>query len=111
MLAANGSASARSPPAEALPRSRSGWRLTDSNTSTVSVSLTCGTGNVAVTPKNASDNPDTPAVFTVTGIPVAGTTCTATEGTAPVGYTKNESDCLNKALAATGSSSCTMSTR
>src|SRR5207249_4596028 len=60
--------------------------FSDGNTASVSVGLTCSNGTVTNSPQNASDNPDSPAVFTVTGIPAAGTTCSASEGAAPTGY-------------------------
>ncbi|MCH7476394.1 MAG: hypothetical protein IIA27_17270, partial [Gemmatimonadetes bacterium] len=71
---------------------------------TVSVTLTCGDGTVTVNPTNASEA--APAVFTVTGIS-GSTTCTASEGTPPAGYTA--SGCTSAVtLAANGSASCTI---
>ncbi|MDZ4729873.1 MAG: IPTL-CTERM sorting domain-containing protein [Xanthomonadales bacterium] len=64
------------------------------STATVPVALSCTSGTVTTTPKNASES--TPAVFTVTGAN-PGATCTATE-TVPNGYTANQSDCVGVAL-------------
>jgi hypothetical protein len=61
---------------------------------TVPVALTCTSGTVTATPLNASEA--TPAVFTVNGA-LAGATCTATE-TVPIGYTADETDCVNVPL-------------
>ena len=80
--------------------------FSDSNASAVSMSLTCGASTVVLTPMNATGNPDNPAVFTVTGVPIIGTTCTATELTTPTGYTKNETACASIALSANGTASC-----
>ena len=71
----------------------------------VSISLDCGTGTEGG-PHNA-DDPTPDAVFTVTGIVGASTTCTATE-TAPDGYTQTATTCADVVLAATGSASCTI---
>jgi hypothetical protein len=60
----------------------------------VSMSLTCTSGTVAVTPLNAAEG--APAVFTVNGA-TAGTTCTATE-VVPFGYTANQLACVGVAL-------------
>ncbi len=76
------------------------------DTTTVSVTLNCGgVGTIVTNPTDASEA--APAAFTVTGIPAAGATCTATEGTAPSGYTS--SGCTTGVpLPANGSASCTI---
>ncbi|HZP26118.1 MAG TPA: dockerin type I repeat-containing protein, partial [Dehalococcoidia bacterium] len=83
--------------------------FTDGNTSNVSITVTCTGGAApAVSPLSAHDNPDTAAVFTINAVPAGGTTCSATEGAAPVGYTKNEAACTNVAIAVNASVSCTI---
>ena len=67
---------------------------------TVSVSLACTSGTVAVTPLNVTEG--APAVFTVNGAN-AGATCTATE-VVPNGYIANQLNCAGVALGA----SCTI---
>ena len=65
----------------------------------VTVTLTCTSGSPDTLSKPATEA--VPAVFTVTGY-TAGATCSATEGTAPAGYTKNETDCQAVALVTDG---------
>jgi hypothetical protein len=48
-----------------------------------------------------------PAKFTVTGIPAAGTTCSASEGTSPAGYTESD-HCSSVMLATVILASCTI---
>jgi hypothetical protein len=63
---------------------------------TVPVDLTCTSGTVTTTPPlNAAEG--APAVFTVGGADLVGTTCTATE-TVPTGYTADQTDCVNVPL-------------
>ncbi|MDO8614304.1 MAG: hypothetical protein Q7T33_01030 [Dehalococcoidia bacterium] len=82
--------------------------FSDSNTATVSISVTCvGGATPAVSPLPASDNPDTPAVFTINAVPGGGTTCTATE-TVPTGYTASQAACAGVAIPASGTASCTI---
>jgi hypothetical protein len=81
--------------------------FSDSNTSNVSISVTCTDGaSPEVSPLNARDNPDTPAVFTINN---AGPTsaCTATE-TTPAGYTADQSGCANVPVGSGQSVSCTI---
>jgi hypothetical protein len=67
--------------------------FSDDNTATVSVTATCSSGTVTNNPQLASEA--APAVFTVEGFE-PGATCTATEGTAPTGYTSDETDCQDQ---------------
>ena len=82
----------------------------DSNTTPVTVTLTCTSGLVSPgsgVSGSASASPGSPAVFTVTGFgPTA--TCFATEGIAPPGYSKNEAACAVVFLSAGGTPSCTI---
>ncbi|MEX2390951.1 MAG: hypothetical protein WD904_05080, partial [Dehalococcoidia bacterium] len=76
------------------------------DTTTVSVSVTCTNGATPdASPKNASEA--APAAFTIT-MPGGPANCTATEGTAPVGYTKNETACADVAIVANGDAPCTI---
>lgn len=68
--------------------------FTDNNPAAVSVALTCTSGTVAATPRNASES--APAVFTVNGA-LPGATCTATE-TVPSGYAASQANCAAVAL-------------
>ena len=61
----------------------------------VAMALTCSSGTVMTTPLNAAEG--APAVFSVAGADVSGTTCTATE-TVPAGYTANQADCVDVPL-------------
>ena len=72
----------------------------------VAVVVTCTNGGVAVPPAG----PATEALpFTTTIVAFgAGATCTATEGTAPPGYTGNEAACQNVPISVGGASSCTI---
>jgi hypothetical protein len=80
------------------------WSDGPSGHTAVSIGLTCGAGTVAMTPLSAS--PGSPAVFSVTGVPAGGTSCTATEQ--PVaGYTP-DAGCAAVSLAAGGTPSCTI---
>src|SRR5206468_70614 len=79
----------------------------DANASAVSISLSCDDGSVTDSPQNASDNPDSPAVFTVTGVRAAENTSEVHARTAPVGHTERD-DCGAVVLAANGASSCTI---
>src|SRR5439155_1093008 len=74
----------------------------DSNTTPVTVSLSCTdlAGDGAVTPASAL----TPATFTVTGA-TPGTTCSATESPVPAGYSADETACTDVAI---GAGSCTI---
>src|SRR5262249_6454373 len=72
-------------------------------TAAVSIALTCTSGTVDSSPKNASPGND--AVFTVTGYN-PGATCDASEGSAPAGYDKDESGCQGLAFAT--SPTCTL---
>ncbi len=75
------------------------------NPAPVSVGLSCS-GAVVPTPLTANASEGSPAVFTLTGA-VGGDTCTATE-TAPLGYSPDETDCLNEPLTLNGNSTCTI---
>ncbi len=68
--------------------------FSDGNPDPVSVSLNCTSGVVEESLLDASEAE--PAVFTVGGAD-QGSTCTATEDV-PVGYTSDESDCIDVAL-------------
>ena len=61
----------------------------------VTVTLTCESGDVTEDDNTATETDD--AEFTVDGF-TPGDTCDASEGTAPAGYTKNESDCQDLVL-------------
>jgi hypothetical protein len=74
--------------------------FSDNNSSSVSVSLTCSSGAVTNSPRNASQA--SPAVFNISGAS-AGASCTASESV-PAGYTANQSNCQNRAI----NSSCTI---
>ena len=75
--------------------------FSDNNSAWVSISLSCSSGTVTNSPKWAREG--SPAVFNISGAS-SSATCTATEGSAPSGYTKNETNCQNKAIG----SSCTI---
>ena len=85
--------------------------FSDDNDDAVSVSLTCtGDGDVDSSPKDATDEDNAsgaPAVFTVTGFE-PGDTCDASEGSAPAGYSKDESGCQDLDLEQGGTPSCTI---
>jgi uncharacterized repeat protein (TIGR01451 family) len=82
--------------------------FTDTNASNVTMAVTCtGGATPAFSPLSAHDNPDTPAVFTINNVPVAGTSCTATE-TTPAGYTQSATTCTSVVLTAGGAGSCTI---
>lgn len=61
----------------------------------VPVALTCSSGTVSNASLSAAEG--APAVFTVGGADLTGTTCTATE-TVPVGYTADQSGCVGVPL-------------
>jgi hypothetical protein len=66
--------------------------FSDDNLTPVDITLTCSDGTVTTNPVQATDAE--PAVFEITGVEdPASVTCTATEGTLPVGYTADDSDC------------------
>ena len=67
----------------------------DSSSGEVTVDLTCESGTVTDTDATATESDD--AEFLVEGFTV-GDTCDATEGSAPSGYTKDESDCQDLVL-------------
>jgi hypothetical protein len=69
--------------------------FSDNNPAPVSINLGCTSGTVDATPLNASEG--APAVFTVTGADLVGTTCTATE-TVPFGYVANQANCAGVSL-------------
>ena len=69
--------------------------FSDNNAGTVTVSLTCDSGTVTNTDPTATETDD--AEFKVDGF-TPGDTCDASEGSAPSGYTKNESDCQDLVL-------------
>ena len=73
----------------------------DNNSDSVSVSLSCSSGTVTSSPLWAREG--APAVFTIEGAS-ANATCTATETSVAVGYTKDESDCQGRSL----NGSCTI---
>jgi hypothetical protein len=73
----------------------------DNNTDSVSVTLSCSSGTVTNSPQWASEA--APAVFTIEGA-ASNATCTATETSVATGYTKDESDCQNRAI----NGSCTL---
>jgi hypothetical protein len=75
--------------------------FSDNNTASVGITLTCSSGTIADNTLQAREG--VPAVFTITGAS-AGTTCTATEPSVPSGYTRNQTDCQNKAI----NGSCTI---
>ncbi len=85
--------------------------FSDDNDDPVSVSLTCtGDSDVDSSPKDATDEDNAsgaPAVFTVTGFDPTDT-CDASEGSAPSGYSKNESGCQDLDLEQGGTPSCTI---
>jgi hypothetical protein len=58
----------------------------------VPISLSCTSGTVMSTPLNASEG--SPAVFTLAGADLTGTTCTATE-TVPANYTADQTNCAS----------------
>jgi len=80
--------------------------FTDDDAGSVTVSVNCTSGTVTNGDTSASEADD--ANFTVSGFNVAGTTCTATEGAVPAGYTKDESDCLNVPISDGSTASCTI---
>jgi hypothetical protein len=72
----------------------------------VSVSVSCTRGGRPdASPKPAREG--APAVFTISGFG-AGATCTATEGTAPAGYTSSERGCRDVAIAGGRPTACTI---
>ena len=61
----------------------------------VAVSLDCGSGvTVTVQDGDSTASESDPVTFTVDGL-TSSTRCSATEGAAPLGYAKDESDCTN----------------
>jgi hypothetical protein len=66
--------------------------FSDDSGGEVTVTLDCGTATVTTVDGTATETDD--AEFTVTGLD-GDDTCTASEGAAPDGYTKNETDCMN----------------
>lgn len=79
--------------------------FSDGNSGSVSVSLSCLDGIVTNSPQPASVA--LPAKFTVTGIPAAGTTCSASEVASPAGYTESD-DCSSINLSTVILASCTI---
>jgi hypothetical protein len=68
--------------------------FSDNSPDAVQMDLTCTSGTVTATPLSASEG--APAVFEVAAADF-GATCTATE-TVPVGYTADQTDCVNVPL-------------
>ena len=66
--------------------------FSDNNAASVSISLSCTSGNITNNPQSASEA--SPAVFNITGA-ASGATCTAVENSVPSGYTANQTDCQN----------------
>src|SRR4051812_47128138 len=67
----------------------------DNNTTPIDMLVACNNGATPdASVKQASDNPDVPAVFTIT-IPNSSTQCSAVENTSvgPMGYTEMGSQC------------------
>jgi hypothetical protein len=64
--------------------------FSDNNSSSVSVSLSCGDGIVTNDPQPASES--SAAIFIIEGA-ASGTSCTATGTSAPSGYSADQSDC------------------
>ncbi len=79
--------------------------FSDGNSGSVSVSLSCLNGIVTNSPQPASMA--LPAKFTVTGTPAAGTTCSASEGATPAGYTESD-HCSSVLLSTVILASCTI---
>jgi hypothetical protein len=72
--------------------------IPNSKTGSVTISVTCTNGGRPDgSPKTATEA--APAVFTITGL-ADGATCTASEATAPAGYSKVQADCRDVSIAA-----------
>ena len=69
--------------------------FSDDGSGEVTVTLTCDSGDVTEDDNTATETDD--AEFTVDGF-TPGDTCDASEGAAPAGYTKDESDCEDLVL-------------
>ncbi len=69
--------------------------FSDDGSGEVTITLTCESGTVTDTDNTATEGDD--AEFSVSGF-TSGDTCDASEGTAPAGYSKNESDCQDLVL-------------
>ena len=77
----------------------------------VTVQLTCSDPNAVIAPPSAqTDEGGPPASFTVTYWS-PGTTCTASEGTPPTGFSEDNTDCQDKPLVHEGQVSCTIVNR
>jgi hypothetical protein len=75
------------------------------NAASVTINVSCTSG----TPSPASGSAAEGSPFTTTVTQFGpSTTCSATEGTAPGGYTKNEAACQNVAISNGGTPSCTI---
>ncbi len=69
--------------------------FSDDGSGEVTITLTCDSGTVTNTDNTATESDD--AQFKVDGF-TPGDTCDASEGAAPTGYSKNESDCEDLVL-------------
>ena len=69
--------------------------FSDDGSGQVTILLTCESGTVTDTDNTATESDD--AEFKVDGF-TPGDTCDASEGPAPTGYSKNESDCQDLVL-------------
>jgi hypothetical protein len=76
-------------------------------TTPVTVTVTCSSGTWTP-PSGPAAPPASPFVTTVKHFNVTGSTCSATEGTAPTGYTKNESACTSVTITSGVPASCTI---
>jgi YVTN family beta-propeller protein len=76
----------------------------DDNPAAVSIALACTSGAISIDDASAAETDE--AEFTIGGF-TTGATCTATE-TVPSGYTADESNCLNVAIAVNVTSTCTI---
>ncbi len=81
--------------------------FSDGNLAEVSITLDC-TLPSTITPPNPATTVGQMVTFTITGFTDPGTTCTATEGAASAGYTKDESGCVDVAISDGGTASCTI---
>jgi hypothetical protein len=77
--------------------------FTDGNDADVTIDLVCGAGTVTADDPTASGSD--PAEFTISDLPAAGTTCTATE-TLPAGYSQESSTCTDIAVTVGTTPSC-----
>ncbi len=81
--------------------------FSDDNPAEVPISLDCTDDNAVVTVDDGNADITDTAEFTVSGY-VDGTTCTAIEDGVPVGYTSDNSDCVDLALVSGEDSACTI---